>query len=126
MRFTESVVHRDAIVLLTRVIDEMERERRVRARHVVTPYRNPFLECDRCNRRAPTWHDPRPGVDGACGCDGEWWNSPCGHVAGVTSHCFTWELGVGCRCVEIGWSSISCDVRLAAWLRGEREGEVTR
>lgn len=61
--------------------------------HVLTGFANPYLVCDQCNKRAVYWHNPE-----RCTCSGKIYNHPCGHPAGVTSICDTWNSVKGCQC----------------------------
>jgi hypothetical protein len=63
--------------------------------HIYVSFANPYLRCDQCGQPVPRWHD-----DARCGCNGGFWNEPCGHVAGVTSVCPSWSPVDGCCCLE--------------------------
>ena len=64
--------------------------------HVEIAFANPFLVCDACRQPVPAWHN-----DDACGCDSGFWNEPCGHRAGTTSVCPSWDPVDGCQCAEV-------------------------
>lgn len=61
--------------------------------HVLITFADPFLICDQCHQPVPRWHN-----DERCGCEGGFWNEPCGHRAGVTGTCPSWGPVDGCRC----------------------------
>lgn len=62
--------------------------------HVTVTFANAYLACDTCHRPVPGWHNPD-----LCGCGGAGWqNRPCGHQAGVTNTCPTWNPVDGCTC----------------------------
>lgn len=64
--------------------------------HVLIGFANPFLKCDECGAKVPYWHNPD-----RCGCGEEgFYNSPCGHMADITSTCPDWNPVEGCMCTE--------------------------
>lgn len=63
--------------------------------HVFISFANPYLVCDQCRGSVIGWHD-----NDKCGCDGTFWNTPCGCVAGATSKCPSWGPVDGCTCRE--------------------------
>lgn len=66
--------------------------------HVYITFANPYLTCDQCQDWVESWHD-----NDRCGCDGTFWNMPCGHErVGVTSVCPSWGPVDGCTCRKRG------------------------
>lgn len=64
--------------------------------HVYIDFADPYLVCGKCDQWVTSWHD-----NDQCGCDGRWWNEPCGcSHAGVDSMCPSWGPVDGCRCQE--------------------------
>lgn len=61
--------------------------------HTQIGFANPFFKCDECGGKVPYWHNPE-----RCGCDGEYFNYPCEHRAGITSTCPDWNPVDGCCC----------------------------
>ncbi len=61
--------------------------------HTKIGFDNPFLACEKCRNKVPYWHDPD-----LCGCNGECFNYPCEHTAGVFSTCETWSPVGDCSC----------------------------
>lgn len=64
--------------------------------HVYVTLANPYLVCDLCRWSVPRWHN-----NTKCGCDETFWNDPCGHTAGITSVCPSWDPVDGCQCKEV-------------------------
>lgn len=66
--------------------------------HVFVDLANPYLTCDTCGKWVTGWHDPQQ-----CGCDDTGWlNTPCGHQAGITTVCPSWDPVDGCVCASGG------------------------
>jgi hypothetical protein len=63
--------------------------------HVLIGFANPYFICDECKGRVPYWHNTE-----RCGCNGEYFNSPCQHKADITSVCPTWNVVEGCCCTN--------------------------
>lgn len=61
--------------------------------HAKVGLANPYLICEQCKAKVPYWHNPD-----RCGCDGEFFNHPCGHKAGTVSTCVSWGPVDGCTC----------------------------
>lgn len=63
--------------------------------HTSITFADPYLTCTDCGGWVTSWHNPE-----ACGCDGETYNLPCLHTAGVHSVCPSWSPVDGCCCIE--------------------------
>ena len=75
-----------------------ERFREITGPHTLVTLMNPFLVCVKCERLVSRWHNPE-----LCDCSSmQWWNEDCGHVAALTSYCWSWHLERTCQCLEWG------------------------
>ncbi len=86
--------------------------------HVEVTFANPYLTCDQCKAWVTSWHDPD-----RCGCDESGWELlPCGHRAGCTSVCPSWDPVDGCCCLaQIGEVGHGEPLALARAVLGEKE-----
>lgn len=62
--------------------------------HTSITFANPYLICSTCRGWVTGWHNPEE-----CACDGQAYNLPCSHAAGVQSVCPSWSPVDGCRCI---------------------------